>query len=78
MGIKFTGCTIAVTGKLKNFTRDEINSKIISLGATAGRAVTKKTSYLICGEKPGSKLTKAKELGIPVITERQFLEMISA
>lgn len=72
----FTGCTIAVTGKLENFTRDSINSKIISLGATAGRIVTKKTSYLICGEKPGSKLTKAKELGILVITERQFLEMI--
>ena len=71
----FTGCTIAVTGKLENFTRDSINSKIISLGATAGRAVTKKTSYLICGEKPGSKLAKAKE-GIPVIAERQFLEMI--
>ena len=72
----FTGCTIAVTGKLENFTRDEINNKIVSLGAIASRNVTRKTSYLICGDKPGSKLTQAKELGIPVITERQFLEMI--
>ena len=74
----FVGCTIVATGKLENFTRDSINSKIVSLGATAGSSVTKKTSYLICGDKPGSKLTKAKELGIPVLTENQFLDMISA
>lgn len=74
----FTGCTIVATGKLENFTRDGINSKIISLGAVAGSSVTKKTNYLICGEKPGSKLAKAKELGIPVLTEQEFLEMISA
>lgn len=74
----FTGCTIVATGKLENFTRDGINSKIISLGATAGSSVTRKTNYLICGEKPGSKLVKARELGIPVLTEQEFLEMISA
>ena len=74
----FTGCTIVATGKLENFTRDGINSKIISLGATAGSSVTRKTNYLICGEKPGSKLAKAKELGIPVLTEQEFLEMIPA
>ncbi len=75
---QFSGCTIVVTGKLENFTRDGINSKIASLGATAGSSVTRKTSYLICGEKPGSKLAKAKELGIPVLTEQEFLDMISA
>ena len=74
----FNGCTIVATGKLEHFTRDDINSKIISLGATAGSSVTRKTSYLICGEKPGSKLTKARELGIPVLTEQEFLSMISA
>ena len=74
----FVGCTIVATGKLENFTRDGINSKIASLGATAGSSVTRKTSYLVCGEKPGSKLTKAKELGIPVLSEQQFLEMLSA
>ena len=44
----------------------------------AGSSVTRKTNYLICGEEPGSKLTKARELGIPVLTEQEFLSMISA
>lgn len=74
----FTGCTIAATGKLENFTRDGINSKIISLGGIAANSVTRKTDYLICGEKPGSKLTKARELGIKVLTEQEFLGMIPA
>jgi len=74
----FNGCTIVATGKLAHFTRDGINSKIASLGATAGSSVTRKTSYVICGEKPGSKLTKARELGIPVLTEQEFLSMIPA
>lgn len=74
----FYGCTIVATGKLEHFTRDGINSKIASLGATAGSSVTRKTSYVICGEKPGSKLTKARELGIPVLTEQEFLSMIPA
>lgn len=74
----FNGCTIVATGKLENFTRDSINSKIISLGATAGSSVTKKTDYLICGEKAGSKLAKAQQLGVTVLTEQQFLDMIPA
>ena len=74
----FRGCTIAATGKLENFTRDDINSRIISLGATASNSVTRKTDYLICGDKPGSKLVKAKKLGITVLTEQEFLKMIPA
>lgn len=74
----FAGCTVVATGKLEHFTRDGINSRITSLGATAGSSVTRKTDYLICGEKPGSKLAKARELGIPVLTEQQFLAMIPA
>ena len=74
----FAGCTIVATGKLENFTRDGINARIISLGATPGSSVTKKTDYLICGEKAGNKLAKAQQLGITVLTEQQFLEMISA
>lgn len=74
----FVGCTVVATGKLENFTRDGINSRITSLGATAGSSVTRKTDYLICGEKPGSKLAKARELGIPVLTEQEFLAMIPA
>jgi DNA ligase (NAD+) len=74
----FTGCTIVATGKLTNFTRAGINSKITSLGAAAGISVTRKTNYLICGKKPGSKLAKAKELGVTVLTEQEFLDMIPA
>lgn len=76
MGSPFAGCTIVVTGKLENFTRNTIHDKIGSIGATAGRPVTKKTDYLICGEKPGSKLTEAMELGIPALTEQEFLDRI--
>lgn len=74
----FTGCTVVATGKLEHFTRSGINDKIISIGAKAGSSVTRKTDYLICGEKPGSKLAKARELGIPVLTEQEFLDMIPA
>lgn len=74
---KFAGCTIVATGKLAHFTRDEINDKILELGAKPGSSVTKKTNYLICGEKAGSKLAKAQSLGIPVLTEAEFLEQIA-
>lgn len=73
----FNGCVVVATGKLMNFTRDEINSKILELGGTPGSSVTKKTNYLICGEKAGSKLQKAQQLGIPVLSEEEFLEMIA-
>lgn len=69
---KFTGCTIVATGKLEHFTRDGINDKILELGAKPGSSVTKKTDYLICGEKAGSKLAKAQSLGIPILTEAEF------
>jgi len=71
----FTGRIIVVTGKLESFTRDSINAKIESLGAKAGSSVSKATDYLICGEKAGSKLGKAKALGISVLSEQQFLDM---
>ena len=74
---KFTGCTIVATGKLEHFTRDGINDKILELGAKPGSSVTKKTDYLICGEKAGSKLAKAQSLGIPILTEAEFREMIA-
>lgn len=71
----FAGRTIVVTGKLEHFTRDTINAKIISLGAVAGSSVSKNTDYLICGEKDGSKLDKARVLGVTVLTEQEFLNM---
>ena len=71
----FSGKTIVVTGKVEPYTRDEMNSLIASLGAVAGSSVTRKTDYLVCGEKAGSKLSKARELGIPVLTPEEFFRM---
>ena len=73
----FTGKTLVVTGKLNHFTRDSINEKIASLGAKTAGSVSKKTDYLITNEASGSsKYKKATELGVPAITEAEFLEMI--
>jgi DNA ligase (NAD+) len=74
-GTIFAGRTIVVTGKLERFTRDSINAKIESLGAKAGSSVSSNTDYLICGEKAGSKLSKAQSLGVKIISEQQFLDM---
>ena len=71
----FSGRTIVVTGTLVHFTRNSINAKIEQLGAKAGSTVSKNTDYLIAGEKAGSKLDKARLLGVPILTEPEFLEM---
>jgi DNA ligase (NAD+) len=71
----FAGRTIVVTGTLENFSRGSINAKIESLGAKAGSAVSKNTDYLVYGDKAGSKLDKARSLGVPTLSEREFLEM---
>ena len=73
----FTGKTIVATGKLNNYTRDEIEAKIISIGAKAGSSVSKNTDYLIVGEKAGSKLEKAKKLGVKTLTEDEFERMLA-
>jgi len=72
----FNGKTVVATGSFNSFTRDSINKKLEELGAKAGSSVSKKTDYVIAGEKAGSKLTKAQELGIKVLTEDEFLSMI--
>lgn len=71
----FVGMTVVVTGKVEPYTRSGINKKIESLGAHAGSSVSRKTDYLICGENAGSKLAKARELGIKVLTPAQFFHM---
>lgn len=71
----FVGMTIVVTGKVEPYTRSGINEKIESLGAHAGSSVSRKTDYLVCGENAGSKLAKARELGIKVLTPVQFFNM---
>jgi DNA ligase (NAD+) len=74
----FMGKTVVVTGTLANFPRNSINAKIESLGAKAGSSVSKNTDYVIYGEGAGSKLDNARKLGVPVLTEWQFLEMAGA
>ena len=73
----FVGKTVVATGKLQNYTRDGIQMKLLSLGANPASSVTKKTDYLIVGEKAGSKLTKAQQLGIRTITEEEFEAMLT-
>ena len=74
----FKNKTICVTGKLNNFTRDSINEKIASLGAKVASSVTKKTDYLLTNEvSNSSKYKKAMELGIKVIYEEEFLNMLN-
>ena len=58
-------------------SRDEARDAIERLGGKVSGSVSKKTSYLILGDKPGSKLTKAQALGVPVIEEDEFLKMIN-
>ena len=73
---RFAGKTFVLTGTLEGFTRDEASAIIERFGGKASGSVSKKTSYVLAGEAAGSKLTKAQELGIPILTEAQFREMI--
>jgi len=72
------GKTVVATGKLTNYTREGIQMKLLSLGAKPSESVTRNTNYLIVGEKAGSKLTKAQNLGIRILTEDEFEEMLES
>lgn len=72
----FAGKSIVATGTLQHFKRDEIKKLIISLGGRAAGSVSKNTDFLIAGEKAGSKLTKARDLGVTVLTEDEFRQML--
>ena len=72
----FYGKTVVATGKLINYTRDEIQNKLLILGAKPTGSVTKKTDYLIVGENAGSKLSKAISLGVCTISEDEFERML--
>ena len=73
---KFAGLTFVLTGALSLFTRDEATEKIEQMGGKAASSVSKKTNYVVAGEAAGSKLRKAQELGIPVLSEQEFLAML--
>ena len=70
------GKTIVVTGTLPTLSRDAAEKLITDNGGKAASSVSKKTSYVLAGEKAGSKLDKANQLGVSVITEEEFLNMI--
>ena len=75
-GAAFDGKTVVVTGTLAQMSREEAKQLIRDHGGKAAGSVSKKTDYLVAGEKAGSKLTKAEDLGVPVLTEDEFLAMI--
>lgn len=72
------GLTFVLTGSLveSGMTRDEAGERLKALGAKVSGSVSKKTSYVICGQDAGSKRTKAETLGVPILTERQFLRIL--
>ncbi|MBI5456841.1 NAD-dependent DNA ligase LigA [Candidatus Kaiserbacteria bacterium] len=73
---KLSGKTFVLTGTLGSMSREEAEEKIRSLGGTAGSSVSKRTSYVVAGENPGSKFEKAKELGVAVLDEEEFARMV--
>ena len=73
---KLAGMTIVVTGTLESLSRSEAEALITQNGGKASGSVSKKTSYVLAGTAAGSKLTKAQSLGIPVLTEQEFLDML--
>lgn len=73
---RFDGMTFVLTGSLELFTRDEATEKIEAYGGKVSGSVSKKTSYVVAGENAGSKLKKANELGISVLSEQDFLNML--
>ena len=73
---RFEGLTFVLTGSLESFTRDEAGNIIEEFGGKVSGSVSKKTSYVLAGEDAGSKLTKAQSLGVKVISEEEFKDMI--
>ena len=73
---EFTGKTFVLTGELDSIKRDEAQSKIETLGGKVSSSVSKKTNFVIAGKSPGSKYDKAKQLGIKILNEEEFLKML--
>jgi DNA ligase (NAD+) len=73
---KLAGKTFVFTGALTLFTRDDAEKRVKQAGGRASGSVSKSTSYVVAGENAGSKLAKAQELGVPVLTEQEFLDIL--
>jgi DNA ligase (NAD+) len=74
---KLKGKTVVITGVLKSFSRSQAQELVRKLGGSVSSSVSKGTDILVCGDSPGSKLNKAKALGISVITEEEFKSLVS-
>ncbi|HZL89124.1 MAG TPA: BRCT domain-containing protein, partial [Pirellulaceae bacterium] len=77
VGGALAGKTIVVTGSLQHYKRNEIEELIQRQGGRAASSVSKKTDFVVAGEEAGSKLDKAKELGVKVISEEEFRKLIA-
>ena len=75
---KFSGKTFVLTGTLTGLTRQEAEEKIVLMGGKASSSVSKKTDYVIAGEAAGSKLEKALQLGVKVLNENEFIELLNS
>lgn len=71
------GLTFVVTGRLEGFTRTEIEEFLRSLGAAVSSSVSRRTDYLVAGPGGGSKLDKAAQLGVPVLSEQELLDFLA-
>lgn len=75
--LPLAGKTFVLTGTLSAMSRDEAKEKLTALGAKVAGSVSKKTDYVVVGEEPGSKADKAKELGVTILSEQEFLKLVS-
>ena len=73
---RFDGKTFVLTGTLENYTRDEASEIIENFGGKTSSTVSKKTNYVLAGEEAGSKLTKAQQLGVTILSEEEFMKLI--